>query len=270
MRIAVFLSLGRHPANGRARRAELDAKALELALGLAVDLTWGPSEIHAVHAGDPSADALRDYLGMGLHRLHVLDVAHGDDPVPALKAHLEAIRPDIVLTGLRAEAGEGSGMVPYLLAEALRASLVADVAGIVSLGDEVTVLQALPRGRRRQVTLRLPAVLPVNAAAPEPRAPAFARARRGIIEPHAVESVADGFLTMCETEPWRARPKRMGLPTGASAAQRMKAMTEARAGDGQVMVRPTPDEAAAALYDYLVAHRFLGPEEDSRSADTKK
>ncbi len=255
MRIAVLLSLGSHPASGRARRADLDARALEMALRLAETLP--DVAIHAVHAGDPDAGALRDYLGMGLERLHVLDVAHGADPVPALIGCLNEIRPDLVLTGMRAEAGEGSGMVPYLVAEALGASLVADVAGITDLADEATVIQALPRGRRRQVRLRLPAVLPVNAAAPEPRAPAFARARRGSIERHRAESVPDAFLEACETKPWRPRPKRMGLPAGASAAERMKAMTEARAGEGQVMVRPTPDEAAAALYDYLVEHRFL-------------
>ncbi|WP_321345131.1 electron transfer flavoprotein subunit beta [Breoghania sp.] len=268
MRIAVLLSLGLHPASGRARRAELDAKALELALRLAE--TVPDAELHAVHAGDPDAGALRDYLGMGLDRLHVLDVAQGADPVPALNRHLNEIRPDLVLTGMRAEAGEGSGMVPYLVAEALEASLVADVAGISDLADEATVIQALPRGRRRQVRLRLPAVLPFNAAAPEPRAPAFARARRGIIERHRAESVPDDFLEACENTLWRARPKRMGLPAGATAAERMKAMTEARAGEGQVMVHPTPDEAAAALYDYLVEHRFLDLQAREPTANGQK
>jgi len=65
--IAVLLSVGRHPASGRARRADLDARALELALGLA-----DTARVHAIHAGDPQEPALREYLGMGIGRLTVL------------------------------------------------------------------------------------------------------------------------------------------------------------------------------------------------------
>ena len=62
--IAVLLSVGGHPASGRARRAPLDAQALELALRLAE--AGQATRIHALHAGNPAEPALRDYLGMGL------------------------------------------------------------------------------------------------------------------------------------------------------------------------------------------------------------
>jgi electron transfer flavoprotein beta subunit len=46
VKVAVLLSVGRHPASGRTRRAPLDARALELALRLP------DADISAVHAGD--------------------------------------------------------------------------------------------------------------------------------------------------------------------------------------------------------------------------
>jgi electron transfer flavoprotein alpha/beta subunit len=48
--VAVLLSVGRHPASGRSRRADLDARALELALRLGNSV-----RLHAIHAGDPGS-----------------------------------------------------------------------------------------------------------------------------------------------------------------------------------------------------------------------
>ena len=41
----------------------------------------------------------------------------------------------------------------------------------------------------------------------------------------------------------------MRVQRGGSALDRMKAATETKTGQGQLMVQPTPDEAAAAIYD---------------------
>jgi electron transfer flavoprotein beta subunit len=252
VKVAVLLSVGRHPASGRARRNPLDARALELALGLP------GAEIHAVHAGAPDEAALRDYLGMGLDRLTVLAISPGGDPVPPLTEHLKSIAPDIILAGARAEGGEDSGMVPYLVGQELGVAIVADVAAI-GIGDRTASLtQALPRGRRRLIEARLPLLATVNAAAPAARQSAFARARRGVIETIAAEAPADAFLAACETRPWRARPKRMRVPAGGSALARLKAMTETRSGAGKVLIDPSAEDAAAAIYDYLVEKCFIG------------
>ncbi|PTW59837.1 electron transfer flavoprotein beta subunit [Breoghania corrubedonensis] len=251
IRVAALLSIGRHPASGRARRAGLDARGLELALRMP------NAEVRAFHAGDPHAASLRDYLGMGLETLNVLNVAPGCDPVPALVEALRGVGPDLIICGMRAEAGEGSGMVPYLIAEALGHAVVCDAAAIECASGTARVVQGLPRGRRREVVVTLPAVVLVNSAAPAARAPAFARARRGRIVPHPVEAREDAFLAACEMRPWRARPKRMAVPSGGSAQERMKALTEAKAGEGRLLVNPVPEEAARAVRDYLVEKRFL-------------
>src|SRR5215468_1972720 len=101
--VAVLLSIGRHPASGRSRRADLDARALELALRL------GPGvRIHAIHAGDPAEPALADYLGMGIESLTVLRQPPGSDVLPALASRLAVLKPALIFAGLATEAGEGS------------------------------------------------------------------------------------------------------------------------------------------------------------------
>jgi electron transfer flavoprotein beta subunit len=251
LKVAVLLSVGRHPASGRARRAPLDARALEIALNLP------GAQLLAVHAGDPSEPALRDYLGMGLDRLTVLDLPPRSDPIPALAPHLSAIAPHIVLAGAQGEGGEDSGTLPYLIAEALGCAVVSDIAALSVANGMASLIQALPRGRRRLIETQLPVVAAVNAAAPAPRQSAFARARRGVIEAIAAEAPADIFLASAEITPWRPRPKRMRLAASSSAADRLKAMTETQSGAGTVLVHPSPEEAARAIYDYLLEKRFI-------------
>jgi electron transfer flavoprotein beta subunit len=257
LEIAVLLSVGSHPASGRARRAPLDAQALELALRL-TESGQTTARIHALHAGNPSEPALRDYLGMGLDRLEVLETAPGADPVPALTARLRDLSPTLILAGAVAEGGEDSGMVPYLIAQALNRTLVPDIVGIDLTDAEAAITQALPRGQRRLITARPPLVATLHGSAHAARQSAFARARRGTIEARPAATVQpDEFLAECTVRPWRPRPKLMRVQRGGSALDRMKAATETKTGQGQLMVHPTPEEAAAAIYDRLVQQGMI-------------
>ena len=234
--VAVLLSIGRHPTSGRSRRADLDSRALELALRL------GPGvRLHAIHAGDPQEPALADYLGMGLHSLTVLKQPCDGDVLPALASHLAALKPGLILTGNNAEIGEGSGMLPYLLAREMKAAL-----------------QALPRGRRRRLSAGLPALLTIDRAAPSARQSAFARARAGKLVVLDVPAVAGPKSDVREV-PARPKPKRLKLATGGSAAERLRAATEMQAGRGQLLLNPAPEEAARAIFDYLVKEGILSP-----------
>lgn len=51
-----LVSIGAHPTSGRPRRAEQDARAVELGLQLAGD------HLQVLHAGDVAEPALRAYL----------------------------------------------------------------------------------------------------------------------------------------------------------------------------------------------------------------
>jgi electron transfer flavoprotein beta subunit len=247
--IAVLLSVGRHPASGRSRRAEIDARALEIALGLG-------GRIHAVHAGDPDEPALRDYLGMGLERLTVLRQPAEGDVLPALAAYLGQIKPDLTLAGAAAEQGIGSGMLPYLLARQLDLPLLPAIAGLSVTGTLLDALQALPRGRRRMLRTNLPCLVTIDHAAPAPRQSAYGKARRGSVD--VIEMAAAPKQASDAREvPARPRPRRLKIMTGATAAERLRAATEMQAGRGKLMVDPPADEAARAIMDYLLSEGIL-------------
>ena len=172
VKVVALVSVGAHPTSGRARRAEQDARAVELGLRLVGD------KLRVLHAGDPAEEALRGYLGMGVPALHVLEQPPGADALPALGDTLREVGAGLVLTGSQAETGEGSGLLPYLLAETLGWPLVVGLAAVEAVeGGQATVLQALPRGQRRRLRGRLPFVASVDSAAPAPRQSAFGPAR---------------------------------------------------------------------------------------------
>ncbi len=127
LNVIALVSVGAHPTSGRPRRAEQDARAVELGLQLAGE------RLQLLHAGDAQADALRAYLGMGLSELSVLQQAPGADALPALLDYLRGSDVQLVLTGSQAETGEGSGMLPYLLAEQLGWPLVVGLAAVEAL-----------------------------------------------------------------------------------------------------------------------------------------
>jgi len=253
LEVAVLLSVGRHPASLRGRAAAADARAVELALRLG-----SRALIRALHAGDPAEPALQDYLGMGLETITVLRQPAGCDVLPALAAHLAFSRPQLILTGVAAETGPGSGMLPYLLADALGAALLANIAELAITGAGIGALQALPRGRRRSVSAALPTLATVSLASPAPRPWAFARARRGRIE---VIDLPPGPPVAGDVreQPARPKPRRLKLATAGSAADRLRAATEIQAGRGRLLVDPAPEEAAAAIYDYLLEEGILSP-----------
>jgi len=255
--VAVLLSIGRHPASGRSRRADLDARALELALRLGSRV-----RVSAIHAGDPAEPALMDYLGMGLASLTVLRQAPGRDPLPVLAGYLADTEPSIILTGGAAEIGEGTGMLPYCLAHELDIALLPSVAEL-SIGEEgVTALQALPRGRRRRLSAGFPVLLTTDRAAPAPRPGAFARARAGrviALDPPTIKTTCAVTGPPPREAPARPKPKRLKIATGGSAAERLKAATEMQTGRGRLLVNPAPEAAAEAILDYLVKEGILSP-----------
>jgi electron transfer flavoprotein beta subunit len=248
VQIVSLVSVGAHPTSGRARRAEQDARGVELGLQLAGD------NLQVLHAGDAGEPALRAYLGMGLERLHVLEQPPGADALPALTDYLRHCPAQIVLTGSQAETGEGSGMLPFLLADSLGWPLITGLAEVESLGNGVAVvLQALPRGQRRRLKVRLPFLATVDNAGPKPRQSAYGPAQRGVLSADQVEVVDDELLTGDALQPAKPRPRRLKVIKAKSGADRMKAATaKASGGTGQILKGLTPQEGAAAILKMLV------------------
>ncbi|KAB2675787.1 hypothetical protein [Brucella tritici] len=232
MEIAVLLSTGMHPVSGKPRMAPEDARAAEMALRLG--LTYS-----AIHAGDISNVALRDYLGLGVDKIEVLGPLQShDDIVPPLVQRLSELAPDIVLTGSRTEKGEASGMVPYQIAQQLKMKHIAGVCSIEALeGDEIIVVQGYKGVPRRKLAVKTPVLLSVSELAPLPRMRAFARARVGKLEQIPVEAKRDDESAQWTRSPARRRPKK--ITPGQSR------------GGSEALVGLTPKEAAMQIASFL-------------------
>ncbi|MGY2232747.1 electron transfer flavoprotein subunit beta [Pseudomonas tolaasii] len=243
-----LVSIGAHPTSGRPRRAEQDARAVELGLQMAGD------KLQVLHAGNVHEPTLRSYLGMGLPQLQVLEQPAGSDALPVLSDYLRDADAQVVLTGSQAETGEGSGMLPFLLAEQLGWPLIVGLAHVESIdGGVAHVLQALPRGQRRRLKVRLPFLATVDNAAPKPRQSAYGPAQRGELAAHEVEVEEDELFTGAVLQQAKPRPKRLKVIKAKSGADRMKAATaKASGGGGQVLKGLTPEAGAEAILKLLI------------------
>ncbi|TDO99815.1 electron transfer flavoprotein subunit beta [Marinomonas balearica] len=256
-----LVSIGRHPQSGRARRSEQDGRALELGLKLS------GSHLQVAHAGaydstfSGSAEetVLRQYAGMGLKQMTVLKQSSDADVIPSLSHYLESQSAQVVLLGVRAESGESSGMVPYLLAESLGWPIVSRVADIVSIENgEAEVLLALPRGQRRSVTVTLPFIATVDNAAPEPRQTAYGPGQRAQFNAVDTPEVLDELRINWVEAPAKPRPKRLKVIKAKTAAERFKAATaKAQGGSGKVMKNESAQEKAQAIFDLLIEEKVI-------------
>lgn len=249
LQIMVLVSVGIHPVSGRPCRATLDAQALELAL------QQQGAMLEVVHAGSRADPVLRDYLGMGIGQITVLNLPETAERISMLAQYVNQAEPDLVLCGEQAESGEASGLLPYQLADLLGWALVPHIAGLSSLGEgQLELLQALPHGQRRKLLVRQPVVVTINGAAPAARQSAFAKARDGVIravEP-SLAQVEDDEPKQWHLQPEKHRPKRLKVITAATAAERMKAATTVTQGQtGRVLQEESPLQAAKAILELL-------------------
>lgn len=248
LNVVSLISVGQHPQSGRARRAEQDARAVELGLNLA------GTGLELLHAGEGDETVMRSYLGMGLPKMTLLKQRDNCDALPVLAEYLARKAPDLVLTGVRAESGEASGMLPFLLGEQLGWPVINRIAAIGEIVDgEVEVLQALPRGQRRAVKVRLPFIASVDMAAEAPRQSAYGPGRRAAINASATEGVIDAVRNEWDESPARKKPKRLKVVKAKTAADRFKAATaKPQGGGGKVMKNESATEQAQAVLDMLV------------------
>jgi electron transfer flavoprotein beta subunit len=172
--------------------------------------------------------------------------------------------------------------LPYVLAENLDMALVPNITEILSVNKKdgfAELLQALPRGQRRKVRVKLPFVATVDMAAKTPRQSAFGAAMRGkitVVEATSTptltanigrtssneDTTATGVITNKNTQtdweitPAQPRPKRLKIVKAKTAADRFKAATaKAQGGAGKVIY--DNQEAADAILKMLKDEKVL-------------
>jgi electron transfer flavoprotein beta subunit len=233
-------------------RSSSDAAAFELGCSLAP-----PGRLTVLSAGMAGKDSLEDYLGLGVEAIEVLTVADNGDVLPALLARLRGF--DLVLCGMRSDGQSASGMLPYLLAEGLGVPLVGDVLE-ATRGDHVlTVRQFLPKGMRRRLEVRLPAVLAVHPRAPQSRQYAYARARAGRVT-YVAGAIGGGREAPAwQYEPATRRPRPLKAKVVQSGHSRMMGAIGGDGGarGGQVVKQGSAEDKAQVLLDYLREHRLI-------------
>ena len=245
--IAVLVALGRNPVSGSARPNRDDLLAIELAQRL--------GRVRLLHAGAVEESALADYLAYTTSPLEIVRIGTGEDVAAALAPHLAGV--DLILTGSRAEGGEGSGMVPYLVAERLGLPVVGQALEVSLVAGFAEVTQMLAKGRRRLVKVALPAVIAVHPmAAVKPRY-AYARRVSGQILrlPDADGPGVDAPLW--RIEPAGRRPVKFKAMERKAGHARMLSAIESEAKGGIVVDTGTAGDKAQAILGYLREHKLI-------------
>jgi electron transfer flavoprotein beta subunit len=244
LKIAVLVSAGKHPTSGQARHCRNDSLALQIGLNLSND-------VKVLHAGEPNNAALQDYLALGAPQIDVVPAT--SDMIENLAAQLQ--NTDLILTGTRAENGEDSGLLPYLLAAKLNLPIVADALEITQRENQLEVLQFLPKGQRRRVLMSLPAVVAVHPSAAVTLNFIHARQSLGSISTLPAGNAA--------TKPsqWLTGAPRKPIKLVASATltghQRLMAAISSKAKGGAVVNEGNNVEKAQVILRYLREHQLI-------------
>jgi electron transfer flavoprotein beta subunit len=251
-RIAVLVSVGRHPVSGVARYSRNDAAALEVGRILS---SQHAAHLDVLHAGDPTNPALEEYLALGAGRVEVLVCSEDCDAVAALATRLQDY--DLVLTGTCAEGAFDSGMLPYQLADALGFPLVGAAVDAQIAEGRVTVRQFLPKGVRRRVDATLPAVVAVHPLASVTPRYAYARQRAGSIDSAHASTTVSAEAAEWRIAPAQRKPVRLAAQEKRSGHARMLSATTTESRGGSVVIEGTSVEKAQVILGYLREHQLI-------------
>jgi electron transfer flavoprotein beta subunit len=265
--VTVLVGARPHAVSGRPGRSRADATAAALALGL-------DPRARLLSAGDMSDAVARDYLALGASRIDIVDAAPRSDAAALAAALLPALA-DVawVLTGTRPEAEHGTGMLPYVLAQALGRPLVTDVLSVEPDGPAWIVTQALPRGARRRLRVMPPAVLAASAAANPMLRHALSAAMAGRIVRRVAEAngrapdvmapdatparVPAAGLAPPRLVPKSQRRQPLAAHTVQSGHARMLGAIESPSTGGAVLRQGDAESKAQAVLDYLRSHSLV-------------
>ncbi len=248
MRVAVLVSAGKHPTSGQARHCRNDSLALQIGLNLSENL-------RVLHTGDANNSALQDYLALGARQIEVMPTT--ENIVENLAKQLEDT--NLILTGTRAENGQDSGLLPYLLAAKLNLPILANALEITPHADKLEILQFLPKGARRRVTVKLPAVVAVHPLAAVELHYVHAQQRAGritILPANNTNSNKSANSPQWRTETAR-KPIKLIAKTAQTGHERLMVAISNKAKGGAVVNEGNNVEKAQVILRYLREHQLI-------------
>jgi electron transfer flavoprotein beta subunit len=252
--VAVLISPGRNPVSGASRAAPGDVIALSLGRKIAGDA------LRVVFAGSPEEKSLGDYLAYGAGKIEAVECPEGTGIAPLLVGALRGV--DLIITGSQAETGLGSGLLPYALAAALKCAVIANVLDARLDRDELHLTQFLPKGQRRNIAGRLPAVIVAHPKAPSNLRYAYARRQSGRIVPVCFEPPSAEALISIKDASWTAlpAPRRMiplKVEMKQSAHERLRSAISQEAKGGIVVIDGSSVDKAQVVLDYLRENQVI-------------
>lgn len=254
-KLACLVSVGAHPVSRQARYSRNDS--LALGLGLTMAKAHG-MQVDILHAGNTESSALDDYCALGAENIRVLPIAPHADVVESLAAQLK--NTDLILTGTQAESGEDSGLLPYLLAERLQLPLVNHALDIQIKAGEAEVLQFLPKGKRRRVSVKFPALITVHPLASVKTNYVFAQKVNGKKTLCAAENNAVGLdnqKVAWDLQPNVRRLNKLKARENMTAHARMLSAISSESKSGLVVNEGTSVEKAQVILSYLREHYLI-------------
>ena len=253
-RIAALVSTAKHPSSGAARHCRNDSLAMTIGLNLAESES---AQMQVLHAGDAENAALADYLALGAQQIEVIETE--DNIIENLAENLKNI--DLILTGSRAESVPASGLLPYLLSAKLNLPLVANALEIRALDDSLEILQFLPKGKRRLVSVQLPAVVVVHPLAAVDLHYAFAKQIAGeIVTLRAIRPALKPVNTSkieAQTNIVYRKPIKLKAPENKTGHERLLAAISSENKGGTVVNEGNSVEKAQVILNYLREHRLV-------------
>ena len=257
-RIAALVSTAKHPSSGVTRHCRNDSLAMTIGLNLAKQAS---AQMQIMHAGKPCNPALADYLALGAMQIDVIETKC--NIIESLATRLQ--NTDLILTGSRAESGDASGMLPYLIAEKLSLPLVAHALEIKLVADKAEILQFLPKGKRRLVSVQLPAVVMVHPLAAVDLHFAFANQITGkIVSLRAIPPAIQPALQPANVNKVEAHSKvenrksiKLKAPENKTGHERLLAAISSENKGGTVVIEGNSVEKAQVILNYLREHRLI-------------
>jgi electron transfer flavoprotein beta subunit len=148
-------------------------------------------------------------------------------------------------------------MLPYRVANALEMPLVGAAVDITLRDGSAEVRQFMPKGLRRRVEVRLPALIAVHPLANAAPTYAYARLREGTIRPVATSAAENPDDLAWSVRPASAKPVRLAAAEKRSGHARMLSATTTESRGGSVVIEGSSVEKAQVILAYLREHQLV-------------